>query len=208
MPDIADAVEVKAQASATRRGIGLLLLGLIVPGSGQALAGNRRLGRFALKLWLLALLVALVAAVLTLIFRNTMIGWWANPWVLRAVAIVTIAVGLFWGVLALQTWWLARPAAMGRRRGLIYSVIAIVLAVVLMAASVFIGRSAWAAGGALGNIFGAGGNTQSNAGRYNILLLGSDAGPDRSGVRPDSINVASISQQTGRTVLFGLPRNL
>ena len=44
--------------------------------------------------------------------------------------------------------------------------------------------------------------------RVNLLLLGSDAGPDRQGIRPDSIMVASIDTATGDTVLVGLPRNL
>ncbi len=41
-----------------------------------------------------------------------------------------------------------------------------------------------------------------------MLLLGGDSGPDRSGLRPDSLTVASIDKDTGRTVLVGLPRNL
>jgi polyisoprenyl-teichoic acid--peptidoglycan teichoic acid transferase len=44
--------------------------------------------------------------------------------------------------------------------------------------------------------------------RVNLLLLGSDAGPDRQGTRPDSIMVASIDTRTGDTVFIGLPRNL
>ncbi|MGA8047701.1 MAG: LCP family protein [Dermatophilaceae bacterium] len=44
--------------------------------------------------------------------------------------------------------------------------------------------------------------------RVNLLLLGSDAEPDRIGVRPDSIMVASIDTATGDTVFIGLPRNL
>ena len=44
--------------------------------------------------------------------------------------------------------------------------------------------------------------------RVNLLLLGSDHGPDREGVRPDSIMVASIDTASGDTVFFGLPRNL
>ncbi len=44
--------------------------------------------------------------------------------------------------------------------------------------------------------------------RVNVLLLGSDAGTDRIGVRTDSIMVASIDTRTGDTVLFGVPRNL
>ena len=45
-------------------------------------------------------------------------------------------------------------------------------------------------------------------GRYNILLLGGDAGPDRDGLRPDSISVVSVDAETGQAVTIGLPRNL
>src|SRR5699024_4827311 len=38
--------------------------------------------------------------------------------------------------------------------------------------------------------------------------IGSDAGPNRTGVRPDAVIVASVDTQTGETVLFGIPRNL
>ncbi|HET9654461.1 MAG TPA: LCP family protein [Kineosporiaceae bacterium] len=44
--------------------------------------------------------------------------------------------------------------------------------------------------------------------RHNLLLLGGDSGPDRTGVRPDSIIVASIDTATGDTLLVSLPRNL
>lgn len=44
--------------------------------------------------------------------------------------------------------------------------------------------------------------------RINILLMGGDAGPDRIGVRPDTLILASIDTKTGATVLFSVPRNL
>lgn len=44
--------------------------------------------------------------------------------------------------------------------------------------------------------------------RITILLLASDAGPDRTGVRTDSMVAASIDTHTGDIVLFSLPRNL
>lgn len=43
--------------------------------------------------------------------------------------------------------------------------------------------------------------------RINVLLLGGDAGPGRSGLRTDSVIVASIDQITGDAALFSLPRN-
>lgn len=44
--------------------------------------------------------------------------------------------------------------------------------------------------------------------RLNLLLLGSDSGPRRSGIRTDTVIVASIDPASGDAALFGLPRNL
>lgn len=44
--------------------------------------------------------------------------------------------------------------------------------------------------------------------RVNLMLVGSDAGPDRTGVRTDSLMVASIDTKTGDTTLISIPRNL
>ncbi|GAB3269239.1 LCP family protein [Kineosporia babensis] len=44
--------------------------------------------------------------------------------------------------------------------------------------------------------------------RVNVLLIGSDAGESRIGVRPDTMIVASVDTYSGNTVLFSLPRNL
>ena len=41
-----------------------------------------------------------------------------------------------------------------------------------------------------------------------MLLLGGDSGAGRWGLRPDSLTVASIDADTGRTVLISLPRNM
>jgi LCP family protein required for cell wall assembly len=48
----------------------------------------------------------------------------------------------------------------------------------------------------------------ANMPRVNVLLIGSDAGADREGVRPDTLILASIDTETGDTVMFSLPRNL
>ena len=41
-----------------------------------------------------------------------------------------------------------------------------------------------------------------------ILLLGSDEGPRQAGDRTDTMIVAALQRETGRAVLFGVPRNL
>jgi LCP family protein required for cell wall assembly len=45
-------------------------------------------------------------------------------------------------------------------------------------------------------------------GRLNVLLLGGDAGPGRSGLRTDTMIVVSIDPRTTNAVLFSIPRNL
>lgn len=46
-----------------------------------------------------------------------------------------------------------------------------------------------------------------NGERINLLLLGGDAGPGRSGLRTDTMIVASIDSDSGEVALFGIPRN-
>jgi len=55
---------------------------------------------------------------------------------------------------------------------------------------------------------GEGDDPWADTDRVNVMLIGSDAGPNRTGVRPDAVIVASVDTQTGETVLFGIPRNL
>lgn len=45
-------------------------------------------------------------------------------------------------------------------------------------------------------------------GRLDLLLIGSDAGPDRWSLRTDTLVVLSIDVETGRMALFGVPRNM
>ena len=44
--------------------------------------------------------------------------------------------------------------------------------------------------------------------RLTILLSGGDAGPGRSGLRTDTMIVATVNMDTDRAALFGIPRNL
>lgn len=44
--------------------------------------------------------------------------------------------------------------------------------------------------------------------RVNVLLIGSDAGRGRTGLRPDTLILASVNTKTGDTIMFSLPRNL
>ncbi len=47
-----------------------------------------------------------------------------------------------------------------------------------------------------------------DANRLTFLLAGGDSGPDRGGLRTDTIMVATMDLKTGEAALFGIPRNM
>ncbi|MET4051000.1 LCP family protein required for cell wall assembly [Frigoribacterium sp. PvP054] len=193
----------------TRRAWTLVLLNVVIPGSAQVLAGSRRLGRWGLASTLVFWAVALVTVALALFWRTPLFDVATSVVALTAVQIFLVYYAVLWLVLTLDTLRLIRiirtaPSA----RGLLAGVM-----VLLLVATV--GPAAWGAylsgvqHGLLNSLF----TSQQAAaapvdGRYNILLLGGDAGSDRTGLRPDSISVASIDAETGATTIVGIPRNL
>jgi polyisoprenyl-teichoic acid--peptidoglycan teichoic acid transferase len=194
---------------AVRRSLGLILMSVLVPGSAQLAAGNRRVGRIAVRVWLAVLVALLLIGLLALALREDILGLITNSIVLIVAQWLVLALAIGWSLLVLDSWRLADPRVMTRAGAVISGVLALALAV----AGTSVG---WAASNVISSTRSAievmtgqgGGDSQTQNGRYNILLLGGDAGTGREGLRPDSITVASIDAKTGRTVLFSLPRNL
>lgn len=200
--------DVASRPLMTRRGWWLVVLNFLIPGSPQVLAGSRRLGRFGLGatlvLWLL-----LVAALLMWFFgRTVLLTAVSMSWSLWLIAAVLVFYAVLWVVLTLDTLRLVRivktaPSA----RGWIAGLTALVM-VMLSGSAAYGGYLAFTASGFLGSVFVAGPTEPPVDGRYNFLLLGGDAGPDREGLRPDSITVVSVDAETGQAVTIGLPRNM
>lgn len=202
------APQARSQGIAVRRGVILVLMTLIVPGSAQVAAGNKRLGRLALRVWLTLLALVVVVAVVTVFARTFVVGLYANPITLRVLQVLVLVLGVSWALLMLDAWRIANPRGMSGAGRVLSGLLA-----VLLAAGT--GSAAWAASGMFGaqsslisTVFTGGGKVEAEHGRYNVLLMGGDAGADRWGMRPDTMIVASIDADTGRTVLFSLPRNL
>ncbi|MFZ0160271.1 MAG: LCP family protein, partial [Kineosporiaceae bacterium] len=190
------------------RAVFLVLLTLVAPGTAQLAAGNRRVGRIALRIWLGAAGLVVMMAVLWLVNRTVVLHLATSSLVLILVALVLFGVAFTWPVLVVDSWRLGRPALIPRRARLGMTGLLLVSVLATSLPALAAGRRLWSAAGLLDGVFGGGAASAAVAGRYNVLLLGGDAGPDRVGTRPDSITLASIDVQTGRTVLFGLPRNL
>lgn len=205
-----DYVEYDGREGAGRF-FGLTALSTLLPGAG--LIPTRRRG-FGLAL---LLGVALIGALFLFYawrkgFVVAALDLAVRPRVLMGLLVGTVAVTLLWcaGIVltARETAPLGRGAAW---RGAFAA-----LCCLLVIAPAAIGVryltiqhdviTVLTGGNSAGNEADA--NAWADRPRVNVLLLGSDAGDDRVGVRTDSMMVASIDTDTGDTVLFGLPRNL
>lgn len=199
---------VATPAERTRRALILTALTLLVPGGAQVVAGSRRLGRAALSVMLTVWAVVLLGLLWWLVSRASLISLFARDSVLLGVAVVLALLGVGWALLWADTLRLIRlhlltPTARRVTAG------ATALALVLTSGALLYGG--WAANtgrGALGGVFGDGPAVAQAEGRYNVLVMGGDAGEGRDGLRPDSIHVASVDARSGAVVMFSLPRNL
>jgi LCP family protein required for cell wall assembly len=201
-------VAQRAKRVQSRRAWLLLAMGVAVPGSPQLAHGSKALGRLGLRVWLTLVVIAILAALGVWLVPGAVVWLIAREWVLVGLAGALLLLALFGIILLANTWWLARPRQLGAARGVVFTLVTVLLAATLAFGCVTGARYLVAAGNALGSILPGGGDITAKEGRYNILLLGADSGPDREGLRPDSITVASVDAGTGRTVLFSLPRNL
>ncbi|CAN7292932.1 LCP family protein [Knoellia sp. LjRoot47] len=194
------------------RFFGLTALSTILPGAG--LIPTRRRGLGLLLLGSAVLLVSLglfyawrkgfVVAALDLAVR---------PRVLVAMLVATTVGAIVWCAGILLTARETSPGGPGRGWRALFAAVCCLLVVAPAANAVrylAIQQDVVQVltGGNNANADEATANAWADQPRVNVLLLGSDAGDDRIGVRTDSMMVASIDTTSGDTVLFSLPRNL
>lgn len=200
--------DARQPALMTRRGWWLLGLNLLIPGTAQMLAGNRRWGRFAVGATFTLWAIALAMLLLFLLWRPVALTIATNVVSLWVAQLGLVFYAVLWLATTINAFALVRVGTVApRARGALaaFTALSLVLAV---------GTTGWAAWNtgvgrdALGSVFAGGGIEDPIDGRYTILLLGGDAGPDRTGLRPDSISLASIDADTGAVTMIGIPRNL
>lgn len=191
-----------------RRAVTLTLMTLVLPGSAQLVAGNRRVGRIALRIWLAMLLVALVTGLVVLAFDSAAYWLVANTSLLGLVRVVLTGLAVGWATLLVDAWRIGRPLSLAQNQRLAVVGLNATLCFLVAGGLLFGAHLVGVQRQLILTMFGDGSASEAHEGRYNVLLLGGDAGAGRWGLRPDSITLASIDARTGRTVLVGLPRNL
>jgi LCP family protein required for cell wall assembly len=193
-----------------------------LPGSGFVAAGRRVLGYTVLVL--LGLGAVLGAAVL-LVERNPRMlaaELASRPGLVGVLGVVILVVAAIWVVVIVSSHRMVRPrTAPSWQRGIGMALVAVLCAAVIWP-SALAAQAAFATHHAIETIsrpdqVDADGNPVAppdrenpwkGRPRVNILLLGGDAGEDRTGLRTDSVILASVDTTTGDAVLFSLPRNL
>ncbi|MDR6557056.1 LCP family protein required for cell wall assembly [Arthrobacter pascens] len=197
-----------AEPVRTKRAFLLILLTLFVPGSAQIAAGDRKLGRIALRVTLTVWALVILALVLLLANRTLLINIITNPVASLVIVLVLAALSVGWAVLFINTLRLIRPVLLPKRSR---PAVAVALALALVLSSGSLGYAAYllnVSRNAIGSIFAGGPAIEPVDGRYNFLMMGGDAGADRTGRRPDSLSVLSVDAETGKTAIISIPRNL
>ncbi len=186
----------------------MVALTLLIPGSAQALAGNRRLGRIGLVATFSYWALLLAAGILALVKRDWFFLLATIPAIDLFLAAFLVVYATLFAVLTLDTLRLLRLVRLPERARIIMLVATLAVGVLGTSTIGYAGSLAGVSSNFLGSLFSQQGFTAPENGRYNILLMGGDAARSRFGLRPDSMSVISIDAATGQIVNIGIPRNL
>jgi LCP family protein required for cell wall assembly len=201
-------------ARSFRSTLGWTVLGALLPGTAFLAAGRRVLGAGTLLLFLLlaggGVWLALGGGQQAAIGAALDTG--ALLWALGGV----VAVALIWIAVVVSGYRMLLAADTARGRRVAGGLVVGVLVLCIVVPTVMVGQVAAAQRDLIAEVFDDGDSATvidtpdpfGDKERVNVLLLGSDGGEGRDGVRTDTVIVASIDTDTGDTTLISLPRNL
>lgn len=201
------------------------IVGTLLPGTGLIAARRRVAGGLILAVFGI---VVLILGIWALVDPSGLVSAALRPSVLRVLTVALALAALAWVVVVVLTHLALRRRATHAQRvigGVLVGVLAFAVAAPLAVAA----RYSYDTASAVGVVFQSEKKTKSatrptlapaeptrpgnapdpwaNKPRLNVLLLGGDAGPTRTGTRTDTVILASIDTRTGNTTLFSIPRN-
>lgn len=196
------------------RALALTLASALVWGVAHFVAGRRLAGGLLLALYVA--IAAVVAAAAT-VYRSDLPQLALQADMLQRLTGALGALGALWIIVVIRSYLVLRPARLsGGARSLGAAAVAVMCLAVAVPAA-WSAHKSYVARDALTSIFRSGSESGKHVDaddpfngrpRVNILLIGGDAAENRTGVRTDSMTVASVDTETGDTVLLSLPRNL
>ena len=138
------------------------------------------------------------------------VAFWAgtNTMLLQVLRLGLMALAVGWAYLFVDAWRLGQPLTLQRQHRLAIVGVNGFLCFSVAGALLFGAHMVGVQRDFMISMFGDGSAVGAHHGRYNVLLMGGDSGAGRWGLRPDSMTVASIDAETGKTVLISLPRNM
>jgi len=192
----------------------LMACSVVLPGTAHLAAGRRRSG-IALATATLAALLGLLA-VLRRTSRTDILTTLVRPSWLVWVEGAALLAAFIWVALVVSSYLVLRPVRAGAAGRAAISATLTILCILVAIPPLAVARYAYIQHSLINDVFpdsrlgqdAGGGDPWRGRERLNVLLVASDAGPDRTGVRTDSLVLTSINVHTGDVVMFSLPRNL
>jgi LCP family protein required for cell wall assembly len=196
------------------RALALTFASALVWGVAHLSAGRRLAGGALMALYA-ALIAGLVVAGLT-VSKNRFEQIAVQHTWLDSITIGIIVLALIWATIVLRSYQVLRPDGLAVATRIVSGALVAVFMVLVCTPLVWAAHYTHVYRSALTTVFHGDHNAKpidtdnpwKNTPRINVLLLGGDGAGDRTGIRTDSITVASINTTTGNTVMLGVPRNL
>ncbi|GAB2824670.1 hypothetical protein GCM10027176_31490 [Actinoallomurus bryophytorum] len=196
------------------RALGLTAASAVVWGLAHVTVGRRAVG-FSLMGLLAVLIFGTATAALAFQDRLKQMvvqGFWLNVFIAGILVLAAV-----WALVVIRSFQILRPPGLPTAMRVTSGALVVIMALMVCTPLVYAANATYVLRDTLSSIFpgddksGAkvnASNPWKNKPRVNILLLGGDGGKDRTGIRTDSMTVASIDTKTGNTVLLSLPRAL
>ncbi|MFC6087097.1 LCP family protein, partial [Sphaerisporangium aureirubrum] len=195
--------------------IGWTTLSAVLPGAAHLRAGRRRTGFILLGAF--GVLLAAVAGFAYLVSSD--LGFAAKDSTLVGLMVAAGVGALGWFALLITSYVALGPDRLPQTGQIVSGVVVGVLCVGIMAPFALTAGTIMTVRSTANAVFPS--EPEDPAAtpirqedpwhgqrRVNFLLIGGDAAGNRTGVRTDSMTVASVDVRTGNSVMFGLPRNL
>ncbi len=206
-----------------RRTVIYTVLGTLLPGLGLIAARRRLIGGVVLGIFVTTLVTV---GVFYVVDFQSLASAAVRPSVLQKATVVLALVGLAWVGVVVATHLSLRGTPTRAQRvagGILVGLLSFAVAAPMAVAA----RYSFDQAGLVNKVFKRQDDTRSatrptlggtneqgqpvdpwkDMPRLNVLLLGGDAGPNRTGTRTDTVILASIDTASGDTTLFSLPRN-